>query len=106
VGRNFEKLLEAWLPNVTFADDSERERFRAERVKRRHHDHAAAFDVHLRDGRSLRIVDQRTAEGGTVTTISDISDDVHVAEELREARTAAEAASAATPSSTIGRRGP
>jgi PAS domain S-box-containing protein len=95
MGRNFEALLDAWLPNVAFADDAEREQFRTERLKRRFHDQTTAFDLRMRDGRSVRIVDRRTAEGGTVKTIWDISDDVRVAEELRQARAAAETASAA-----------
>jgi CheY-like chemotaxis protein len=43
----------------------------------------------------LRIADRRTAEGGTVKTIWDLTDDVHLAEELRKARAAAEAGSLA-----------
>jgi signal transduction histidine kinase/ActR/RegA family two-component response regulator len=49
----------------------------------------------MRDGRSLRVIDRRTAEGGIVKTIWDLTDDVRLAEELREARTAAEAANQA-----------
>jgi signal transduction histidine kinase/ActR/RegA family two-component response regulator len=51
--------------------------------------------VRLRDGRSLRINDRRTAEGGLVKTIWDTTQDERLAHELREARAAAEAASAA-----------
>ncbi|MET0385895.1 MAG: ATP-binding protein, partial [Polyangiales bacterium] len=49
----------------------------------------------LRDGRSLRVIDRRTAEGGTVKTIWDLTEDTRRAEELHEARAAAEAASRA-----------
>jgi signal transduction histidine kinase/CheY-like chemotaxis protein len=49
----------------------------------------------MRDGRSLRVIDRRTAEGGIVKTIWDLTNDVRLAEELREARAAADAANAA-----------
>jgi signal transduction histidine kinase len=53
------------------------------------------FEVRMRDGRRLRVVDRRTPEGGIVKTIWDLTDDERRSEELREARAAAEAASAA-----------
>jgi signal transduction histidine kinase/ActR/RegA family two-component response regulator len=49
----------------------------------------------MREGRKLRIIDRRTAEGGIVKTVWDLTEDEMRAEELREARAAAEAASAA-----------
>ena len=88
-------LLDAWIRDIAFRDDAERERFRAERLARRRHDQTTTFDVRMRDGRSLRVIDRRTAEGGIVKTIWDLTDDVRLAEELREARAAAEAASRA-----------
>jgi PAS domain S-box-containing protein len=95
VGRSYEELLDAWIHDIEFPDEAVRTRFREERVACRRHDLAATFDVHMRDGRSLRVIDRRTAEGGIVKTIWDLTDDVEHAEELREARAAAEAASAA-----------
>ena len=62
---------------------------------RRVHEPTSVFDVRMRDGRSLRIIDRRTPEGGIVKTILDRTEDEHHAEELFEARAAAEAASAA-----------
>jgi PAS domain S-box-containing protein len=94
VGRTFETLLDAWLPTVAFVDDAERDRFRAECVTRRLHAQKT-FDLRIRDGRSLRVIDRRTAEGGTVETIWDLSDDARAAEALRGARAVAEAASTA-----------
>ncbi|MEJ7729636.1 MAG: PAS domain S-box protein [Polyangiaceae bacterium] len=52
-------------------------------------------DIRSRDGRCWRISNRRTAEGGTVQTISDITQDVRREVELREARRAAEAGSKA-----------
>jgi PAS domain S-box-containing protein len=94
VGRTYEEVLDAWLSELSFADDKERARFRAERLAKRI-EQTSAFDIRTRDGRSLRIVDRRTAEGGIVKTIWDLTEDFRIAEELREARAAAEAASAA-----------
>ncbi|MDP9151172.1 MAG: PAS domain S-box protein [Myxococcota bacterium] len=94
VGRSYEELLDAWLVDLAFATESDRARFRADRLAGRR-ERSAAFDVRTRDGRSLRVIDRRTAEGGIVKTIWDLTDDVRLSEELREARAAAEAASAA-----------
>ncbi|HKU43248.1 MAG TPA: ATP-binding protein [Polyangiales bacterium] len=54
-----------------------------------------ALDLRTSDGRDLRVVERRTAEGGTVTLIQDVSDDVQRETELRQARSLAEAASSA-----------
>ena len=95
VGESYERLMDAWIDDIAFADDAERARFRAERLARRSHGQTATFDLRMRDGRSLRVIDRCTAEGGTVKTIWDLTDDVRLAEELRVAREAAEAASRA-----------
>jgi PAS domain S-box-containing protein len=87
VGMSYEELLDAWIGDIDFSDDTARARFREERLAGRHHDQTTTFDVRMRDGRRLRIVDRRTAEGGIVKTIWDLT------EELREARAAAEASS-------------
>lgn len=94
VGESYECLLDAWAHEIDFRNDSDRLRFREERLARRG-DQTATFDVRLRDGRSLRVIDRRTAEGGIVKTIWDLTEDEHRAEELRLARAAAEAGSAA-----------
>ncbi|HEY0468696.1 MAG TPA: PAS domain S-box protein, partial [Polyangiaceae bacterium] len=95
VGRSYENLLEAWAGDLDFADEAERLRFREQRLAQRKRDQTTAFDVRLRDGRSLRVIDRRTAEGGIVKTIWDLTEDEQRAEELRVARAAAEAGSAA-----------
>lgn len=60
-----------------------------------HHNPVGTFHVRTSEGHSLRVVERRTAEGGTVVTIWDISEDVQREEDLRRARALAEAASAA-----------
>ncbi len=94
LGKSYEELLDAWMRDLSFANDEERSRFRALRLAGRR-DPKGAFDVRTRDGRSLRVMDWRTVEGGIVKTIWDLTRDVRIAEELRDARAAAEAASAA-----------
>jgi PAS domain S-box-containing protein len=94
IGKSYEDLLDAWIGDIIFPDESERARFRAERLAGRH-DRTMTFDLRMRDGRSLRVIDRRTAEGGIVKTIWDLTDDVRLAEELREARATADAASSA-----------
>ena len=94
IGRSYEQLLDAWIATLQFANDSEREHFRSARLAQRH-DPRAAFDVRTRDGRSLRVADRRTPEGGMVKTIWDLTDDVRREEQLWQARVAADSANAA-----------
>jgi PAS domain S-box-containing protein len=93
-GRSYEDLLGAWIGGIDFPDQEARRRFREERLAHRG-DATVTFDVRMQDGRSLRIIDRRTAEGGIVKTIWDLTDDERAAQEVREARAAAESASAA-----------
>ena len=95
VGKSYEELLDAWIGDIDFSEEAARPRFREERLGRRQHEETTTFDVRMRDGRRLRVIDRRTAEGGIVKTIWDLTEDAQRAEELREARAAAEAASAA-----------
>jgi len=94
VGRPYAELLDSWMHDLDFANVEERDRFREERLARRG-DATGSFDVRTRDGRSLRVIDRRTAEGVIVKTIWDLTDDVRREEELGAARRAAEAGSAA-----------
>jgi PAS domain S-box-containing protein len=93
-GKSYEELLDVWMGDLAFASNEERTLFRAERLEGRRQP-KGAFDVVTRDGRSLRVMDRRTVEGGIVKTIWDLTRDVATASELREARSTAEAASAA-----------
>jgi PAS domain S-box-containing protein len=95
VGKHYTEILDGWLRDMVFEDEEEREQFRATRLVRRIQEPTSVFDVRLIDGRSLRIIDRRTPEGGIVKTILDRTEDETHAKELFEARAAAEAASAA-----------
>ncbi len=95
IGRSYGDLLEAWLPNIAFADQDSRDKFRKARLERSDIVQTSAFDVRMVDGRSLRVVDRRTVEGGLVKTVWDLTDHERRAEELRLAREAADAGSAA-----------
>lgn len=95
VGRSFAELVEVWSRAMAFPTDEQRQRFRDEWLARRRDESTSTLDVRLRDGRRLRIADRRTAEGGIVKTIWDLTEDEQRAEELRYARATAEAASAA-----------
>jgi PAS domain S-box-containing protein len=95
VGLTYESLLDAWIHEIEFESDADRSRFREARLRQQKLEATTSTDLRLRDGRSLRVIDRRTAEGGTVKTIWDLTEDMRLAEELREARIAAEAASSA-----------
>lgn len=94
VGKSYESILDATIQELAFENEAELARFRDEcRTARR--DPKGAVEARTRDGRSLRITDRRTPEGGIVETIWDLTEDVHRERELGEARAAAEAGSAA-----------
>ena len=95
VGRTFEEVLDANLAIGTFQPgERPTEQFRALCVAY-HRNPAGVIDVRTKDGRNLRIIERRTVEGGTVTTIWDVTDDVAREDELRRTRGLAEAASSA-----------
>jgi PAS domain S-box-containing protein len=94
VGKSYEELLDVWIATLVFETDEEQQRFRTTRLDARR-GAGGAFDVRTRLGRSLRVLDRRSEDGGIVKTIWDLTDDVLRSEELRGARAAAEAASAA-----------
>ncbi|MDI1476461.1 ATP-binding protein [Polyangium sp. y55x31] len=94
-GETFEALTDALLARGVFDLGAESaDTFRARRLAYRR-DPKGTFEVRTKDHRSLRITDRKTAEGGIVTTIWDVTDDAHREDELRQARATAEAASAA-----------
>jgi PAS domain S-box-containing protein len=94
MGESYEGLLDRWMVSLAFARDEDRSQFRAERLAGRR-DPKGAFDVRTKEGRSLRVLDRRTVEGGIVKTIWDLTDDVLLTEELKSARASADIASAA-----------
>ena len=95
VGRSFEEVFNAAIDGGLF--DLHRPsaaQFRA-RCLSYHRAPSGAIDARTASGHSLRLFERRTAEGGTVTTIWDVTEDVQHEEELRQAQTIAEAASSA-----------
>lgn len=94
VGKSFAEVHEAGMDLFTFDTDEARDCYRAAgRLGRA--DLGGTYDVRSRDGRNFRMTNRRTAEGGIVKTIWDLTTDVRHAEELKEARRAADAGSAA-----------
>jgi len=94
VGRPYPEILAAFADGLDFGDAEDRASFLAARTAARS-DPTATYDVRTRDGFAFRVNDRRTAEGGVVTIVWDLTDDERRAEELRRARTQAEAGSAA-----------
>jgi PAS domain S-box-containing protein len=93
-GRTYEEILDAWSKDFASSNDEESARFKERRMAERGQS-VAVFEMRTRDGRSLRIMDRRTPEGGMVTTTWDLTEHVRREDELREARAAADVASAA-----------
>ncbi len=94
-GRSFEELAEASLRAGAFDCGPEGpERWRERRLAY-HRAPAGVLELRAADGCSLRVTERRTAEGGTVVLVADVSNDVAHEAELRHAREQAEAASAA-----------
>jgi PAS domain S-box-containing protein len=92
-GRSFLELLSASVNSEIFAaaDTSElRSRWIAY-----HGAPQGALDVSTSGGQRLRVVERPTAEGGVVTSISNITDDVAHEDALRRAQALAEKASSA-----------
>lgn len=94
VGRPYREILDAWLDDLAFPDEATRAAFHVDRLARRS-EPTSTFDVRTKDGHAFRVSDRRTAEGGVVTTVWDLTEVEHRAEELKTARLAAEAGSAA-----------
>ncbi len=95
VGRRYAELLEAWIGSIEFKEPEDARRFREERLKDFPPPTTLTFDLRTRDGRTLRVMDRATPEGGLVKSIWDLTEDERRSAELRDARTAAEAGSAA-----------
>jgi PAS domain S-box-containing protein len=95
VGRGFRDLVDASVASGAFdlSDMSPDEL--ARRWAAQHASPSGALDVKTTNGQHLRIIERRTADGGTVATIWDMTDEVGRQDELLHARAIAEAASAA-----------
>ena len=94
-GKPFERVLDAALAGDLFESAIEGSEDLRSRWLAYHRDPAGSLDVRIAQDRALRITERRTAEGGTVAVIADMSDDVRRESELLRARESAEEASAA-----------
>ena len=95
VGVKFEELLDDALDNAVFDFSNESRDSLRRRWIAYHKVPTGTLEVRTGTGRYLRVTERKTAEQGTVSVISDITDDVRHEEELLDARENAEAASAA-----------
>ena len=95
VGRGFREIIGASVASGTFAlrDGSPDELL--ERWASHHASPSGVLDLETASGQHLRVIERRTADGGIVATMWDMTDEVSREEELRHARALAEAASAA-----------
>ncbi len=93
VGRTYEELFDAATHLFVLPEGVTREALREQRLESRRGKSTWAADVRLKDGRSLRITNRRTTEGGIVTTIWNLTEQEKRQEELRVARAGAETAS-------------
>jgi PAS domain S-box-containing protein len=94
-GSRYDEILDAALRGRVFDHGSEPSTTLRERCLAYHAQLGTPLDVTTASGRSLRISERRTPEGGTVVLIWDLTDDVRREEELRRMRALAEAASTA-----------
>jgi PAS domain S-box-containing protein len=94
VGRSFAELLSAMASGIFHSDGSSAPALQ-QRWAAHHCQPEGPLDLRTVNGQHLRVLERRTLDGGTVVTISDITDDVRREDELRNARAQAEAASSA-----------
>jgi PAS domain S-box-containing protein len=95
IGLPFDELLDKALRAGVFDYSNETREALYERWLAYHRAPSGALEVRTGTGRYLRVIDSKTAEHGTVSTVADVTDDVERADELRSSRELAEAASAA-----------
>src|SRR5690606_5656043 len=95
VGRDFRDLVDASIASGAFDLSATSSGELARRWAAHHANPSGALDVKTSTGESLRIIERRTADGGVVATMWDMTNEVGREDELRHARALAEAASAA-----------
>src|SRR5512135_3240569 len=86
VGMRFDELLDKALRAGMFDFSNETRDKLYERWLAYHRAPSGMLEVRTGTGRFLRVIESKTAEHGTVSTIADVTDDVLHAEELRNAR--------------------
>jgi PAS domain S-box-containing protein len=95
VGRTYTELLDQALAASQFDLGDEAPQAFRERRLAYHRDPIGTFDLETRDGRTLRLTERRTIEGGIVSTVWDVTDDMALVAERRRAQELAESANAA-----------
>jgi PAS domain S-box-containing protein len=95
VGRTYAALLDDALAASHFDLGDESPTAFRERRLAYHRDPIGTLDVRTSSGRTLRMTDRRTLEGGVVSTVWDVTDDVALVAERQHAKELAEAANAA-----------
>jgi len=95
VGRSYAELLDLGIKARLYELGDEPEDAFRRRCLEYRRNLAGALDLKTRDGRSLRVNERRTLEGGTISTIWDVTDDVEHEAELKRAQAVAEDASSA-----------
>jgi PAS domain S-box-containing protein len=93
-GRAFQEILDAALAAGLPPLPQDRENLRLQWLAY-HANPRGSFDVRTSNDHTMRITERRTAEGGTVTVIADVTEDARREDELRRAREHAEEASEA-----------
>lgn len=94
-GRPWREVVDASLRvGVLDTEGSSPEEY-LQRLEAYHRNPKGTFSAKAREGRSVRLIERRTAEGGTVGLITDVTDDMQREAELNQARSEAEAASSA-----------
>ncbi len=94
-GMMFRELLDVGLSQNMYPDAIGREQAWAEERMAARRGASQTMEQEMADGRWLRVQDRRTAGGGLVTSVNDITDLKHDARALAEARDAADAANSA-----------
>ena len=94
MGTKYPELIDATIKSGLFGELPDPDAFKA-RLVDYHHNPEGTLDLRLASGRTLRLTNRRTSEGGIISTSVDISEDVEREAELRNARAEAESASAA-----------
>ena len=95
VGRTHAELMDAAIALPLFDLEAETAEAFRQRLAAYHREPLGTLDLTTRAGRTLRMTDRRTLEGGVVSTVWDVTDDVALAAERQRAKELAEAASAA-----------
>ncbi|MGC9417767.1 MAG: response regulator [Rhodovulum sp.] len=94
-GNRFEDILKFGLENGQYPEAVGREEDWLTERMNRHHNPEGMIEQHLADGRWLRILEERTPDGGLVGLRVDITEQKRQQEALERSRVAAEAANRA-----------